>query len=83
MTAKSDELANMRQAFSQRFCPKEGDDYRANRAMNDFAVDLDRLIYAAIAVGQEPFVKELDLFREHSLKTGMLAINPKEITKDA
>lgn len=64
MTAKSDSLALLRNAFMQRWA-SQLKDYRRP----EFEVDLDRLLYAAFAVAQEPFIRELEAFKEHALKT--------------
>jgi hypothetical protein len=61
MTQKSDHLAELRNQFSRRWAPLV-DDYHDK---GDFEIALDRLIYAAIAAGQEPFARELQLFHEN------------------
>jgi hypothetical protein len=73
MTIKSDHLAEVRQSFVRRFASEEFD---SRRWRYDFEVELDRLIYAAFAAAQEPYVSELELYRENKLKTVLLAVKP-------
>lgn len=56
-------LAEIRNAFVKRYSSY------INYYQQDFVVDLDRLIYAIIfAVAQEPFIRELQSFREIALR---------------
>jgi hypothetical protein len=74
MTVKSDQLASMRQGFVSWF------DIKDPHIRREFEVKLDRLLYAAFAVAQEPYVKELEAYRDITLKTMMLS--PKGSTND-
>lgn len=75
MTAKSDQLAQIRQAFARRWAPDDEPERNGYRR-HDFEIELDRLLYAAFAVAQEPFIRELEMFRDLTLKSAMLSPKP-------
>ena len=65
MTAKSEHLAEARHAFSRRYAPPVD---CSPYSKGDFEVELDRLIYAAFAVAQEPFVREFEMFKKAAIE---------------
>lgn len=74
MTQKSDHLAAARNSFVKRYAPSDPEyDYHRH----DFEIELDRLIYAAVAVGQEPFVREIEMFRDSAIKG--LSLQPQKM----
>ncbi len=68
MTAetKSAHLAQLREKFVRTWAP-----WQPN---TEFQIGLDQLIYAAFACAQEPFIAELNLFKEHALRS--VALGP-------
>ena len=78
MSTKRDVLAEMRQAFSLRYKPRDIDSYART---GDFEIDLDRLIYLAFEVAQEPYVMELKLYRDQAIAGSALAPREEMIRK--
>jgi hypothetical protein len=69
MTSRSETLAFERERFSRVWHPEP-------ERRRDFEVELDRLIYAAVALGQEPFIRELNSYRDNTLKQSVLLRPP-------
>jgi hypothetical protein len=65
MTAKSDQLAELRQNFAKQYAPDEP------RRQSEFEIALDRLLYAAFSVAQEPFVRELEAFKKIAIEAAV------------
>jgi len=66
---KAQILAQARNDFSRRYRPPETEEAYLR---HDFEIFLDRLIYAAFACAQEPFVIKLNAFQDLSLRQASL-----------
>jgi hypothetical protein len=66
MTVKSDHLAEVRQTFVRQWYPDDP------RSRHDFEIGLDRVIYAAFAAAQEPFIRELEEFKRLAMAKAWL-----------
>jgi hypothetical protein len=63
-------LSEYRNGFVSRWHPDVSDPYC------EFEKELDRLIYYAFQTAQEPFVRELEMFKKNALGAGMLKLKP-------